>query len=357
MMSERNEIKVLTVGTLSSIYRGSLKGNEAVFFCGNRNSPSRNWSLTIDQVQVILKDREVFVQEESDKSNLGLFRIGVDYGWYYDRTIYDTPKKLENEIYKLLVYSITESVLRVELEITNDSHQVLRKTSKGNSCAYCDKFPDEIQAKQSKIITLTNVENLWRDIHASVCYENANGSICIEVHKTFDRLESTIDTFPIKDLKEQVKIKTNTDIDLSGKVVISDNLVVVGMHNLYDFLNGLHGEIDRDQVETGGSNLFDMMNYNKVGQVFNTRVKLKPYVIVYCKNSKEVRKVYTEAIKNNLQVRVKSGEDTSYEECLETNTVLIDLSRMSKIEEEQETAISTIGPEIILKDALQNWQI
>jgi hypothetical protein len=117
------------------------------------------------------------------------------------------------------------------------------------------------------------------------------------------------------------------------------------MYNLYNFLNKLRDYItDRDQVVMGGSNLFDMIEYNKKRQIFNRRIQLKPYAIVYCKSTEEVQKVFTDAIKNNLPIRVRSGGHDHEGECSGTDVIVIDLSKIDHVSVDNDTNVARIGP-------------
>ena len=341
---DENEIKVLKDATLSSLYVENAEPNDPVFFYRNENEDVKNWSLTYKEVREILESRDVVVREKSDNPNFGVFRIGPKYNWYYSHFIYSTPKKLENEIYKLLVFSMTNAVLLADIEIQNDTHQILTKTNLGEKSVYYDLFPNEISPKESAHVLLDNSINLLRDIHTKVSYENKDGSVTIKICKTFDRFDSKIVAIPKKDLIDQVKVTTNTDIGVSAKIVIAENLVLVAMHNLYNFLNSLRGKISRDQIEIGSSNLFDMMNYNKACQIFNRRIQQKPSAIIYCTSKEEVQTVYINATENDLPIRVRSGGHDHEGECSGTNTIVIDLSRMNTIEVEEATGIATIGP-------------
>ena len=147
--------------------------------------------------------------------------------------------------------------LEVALEIYNDTRQILTKTKEGK---YYSIFPSSIAAKERITIILKGNSK----IEALVTYQNESGSVEIKIDKTTNPFESKIIAIPIKDLVEQVKIDVSDENQLSGKLIIAESLVIVSMYNLYNFLNKLRDYItDRDQVVMGGSNLFDMIEYNK----------------------------------------------------------------------------------------------
>src|SRR3989338_8490364 len=102
----KKDLAVLKTAQLTAQYAVGSDADSPVFFYIN-TSPSIDWSLTYKEVEEILRSRNVSVNEHSDKSNCGLFQIGSKYNWYYLHGLFDTPEALENEIYKLLVYSVT----------------------------------------------------------------------------------------------------------------------------------------------------------------------------------------------------------------------------------------------------------
>ena len=231
--------------------------------------------------------------------------------------------------------------LEVALEIYNDTHQILTKTKEGENNKYYSIFPSSIAAKERITIILKGNGK----IEALVTYQNESGSVEIKIDKTTNPFESKIIAIPIKDLVEQVKIDVSGENQLSGKLIIAESLVIVSMYNLYNFLNKLRDYItDRDQVVMGGSNLFDMIEYNKKRQIFNRRIQLKPYAIVYCKSTEEVQKVFTDAIKNNLPIRVRSGGHDHEGECSGTDVIVIDLSKIDHVSVDNDTNVARIGP-------------
>ena len=235
-----------------------------------------------------------------------------------------------------------ESSIKVSLVIYNDTHQSLTKVKekKGENNPYYDDFPSSIDAKYSKSVKLKGTD----DINTKVVYINADGSVEITINKTTDKFKSNILAIPKKDLVEQVKIDVNEEYQLSGRLIIGESLVIVSMRNLYNFLNSLRDYVtDRDQVVMGGSNLFDMINYNKARQVFNRRIQLKPFAIVYCKSTEEVQRVFLDAKNNNLPIRVRSGGHDHEGECSGTDTIVIDLSRIDHVSVDSE-GIASIGP-------------
>lgn len=231
--------------------------------------------------------------------------------------------------------------LTVSLEIQNDTNHILTKTEKGKNQPYYDYFPLYIHAKEASKPIIELKSDVA--IKATVTYQSSQGNIEIRIHKTSDTYKSDITALAKKDLVEQVNTIKNDDKNLSSKVIIGESLVIAAMHNLYNFLNELRDYMDRNQVVMGGSNLFDMIHYNKARQIFNRRIQLKPYAIVYCKSTEEVRRVFLDAKKNNLPIRVRSGGHDHEGECSGTDTIVIDLSKIHHVRV-QSDGIACIGP-------------
>lgn len=338
------KLDVLSTASLSAEFKEDNKENSAVFFYKNTKDKTLNWSFTKGEVIEILRSRNVSVKEKSDTSTLGLFQIGLRSNWYYSHKLYEVPEELENDIYMLLVYSVSGASLVVELELFNDSNKVLTKVKSDAPNKFYDLFPASIEAKGFAFITLTNEVNNLDDIEVTVAYSNSDGSIQIIVDKSYNRYDSTVKAIATKNLIDEVKITNNTDIHLAAKVIMAQSLVMVNMQNLYNFFNALDGVISRDQIDTPSGNLFDVINYNKARQIFNTRIQLTPFAIVRCKSTEEVQFVYTKAIENNLAVRVRSGGHDHEGECSGTDTILIDTTLMNKVHVDDKTGIATIEP-------------
>lgn len=233
-----------------------------------------------------------------------------------------------------------QTTLTVSLEIQNNTDYVLEKlANEGNSLFY-DVFPKKIPARS--LVTVLFKSN--KNIDVFVNYKSFEGNVAITIHKTPDEYESSINAIPRKDLETQVKITQNNGTRLKGTLLIAESLVIANMRNLYNFLNNLRDYITkRDQVVLGGSNLFDMITYNNARQVFNRRLQLKPFAIVYCECTEEVQKVYLDAINNNLPIRVRSGGHDHEGECSGTDVILIDLSRIDHVNVDNK-GVASIGP-------------
>lgn len=88
----------------------------------------------------------------------------------------------------------------------------------------------------------------------------------------------------------------------------------------------------------------DVIKYYKNAQMFNRRFKENPYIIVYCESSEDVQITYNCARDHNLPIRVRGGGHDHEGESSGTNTVLIDLSKMTTVDIDPETKIAKIGP-------------
>lgn len=235
------------------------------------------------------------------------------------------------------------NVLTAQTKIYNNTNQVLIKTKDSDKNKYYLDFPEKIDAHSEVNLCLRN-EGKDKKIDISVYYENAYGTVELIIHKTANPFESSVSAITKNDLIDDVILLKNTKFELNTKVIIAESLVTVNMRNVYHFLNELKGHIDGDQIEMGGGNLFDMINYAKACQIFNTRLQLRPFVIIYCTSTEEVQRVYKGAISNNLAIRVRSGGHDHEGECSGTDTILIDLSRMNTVEVDRESGVATIGP-------------
>jgi hypothetical protein len=235
------------------------------------------------------------------------------------------------------------NVLTVQLKVYNNTNQVLTKRKDSDKNKYNLDFPEKIDA-HSEVNLCLRSEVKHKKIDSSVYYENEYGTVELTIYKTSNQFESSVNAIAKNDLIDDVIVLKNTKFELDAKVIIAESLVTVNMRNVYHFLNELKGYIDGDQIEMGGGNLFDMINYAKACQIFNTRLQLRPFVIIYCTSTEEVQLVYKRAISNNLAIRLRSGGHDHEGECSGTDTILIDLSRMNKVEVDQKSGIATIGP-------------
>jgi hypothetical protein len=235
------------------------------------------------------------------------------------------------------------NVLTVQIKIYNNTNQVLTKTKDSEKNKYDLDFPDKMDAYSEVNLSLRK-EGKDKKIDLSVCYKNEYGTVEIIIQKTANPFESSISAIATNDLIDDVVLLKNSKFELNAKVIIAESLVTVTMRNVYHFLNELKGHIDGDRIEMGGGNLFDMINYAKACQIFNTRLQLRPFAIIYCTSTEEVQRVYKGAIHNNLAIRVRSGGHDHEGECSGTDTILIDLSRMNTVDVDSESGIATIGP-------------
>jgi hypothetical protein len=76
----------------------------------------------------------------------------------------------------------------------------------------------------------------------------------------------------------------------------------------------------------------EVERYFLASQTFNTRLQQNPLIILYCKSAKHVATAYKIAIKHGIPVRVRAGGHDHEGESSGTNVVLIDVSKMKKIE-------------------------
>jgi len=235
------------------------------------------------------------------------------------------------------------NVLTAQLKIYNNTNQVLTKTKDLEKNKYYLDFPEKIDAHSEVKLCLKN-EVKYKKIDISVYYQNEYGTVELKIYKTSNLFESRVSVIVKNDLIGDVILLKNTKFELDTKVLIAESLVSVNMRNVYHFLNELKEHINRDQIEMGGGNLFDMISYAKACQIFNTRLQLRPFAIIYCISTEEVQRVYKGAMSNNLAIRVRSGGHDHEGECSGTDTILIDLSRMNMVEVDKKSGVATIGP-------------
>jgi hypothetical protein len=91
-----------------------------------------------------------------------------------------------------------------------------------------------------------------------------------------------------------------------------------------------------------GKYRIEVERYFLASQTFNTRLQQNPLIILYCKSAKHVATAYKTAIKYGIPVRVRAGGHDHEGESSGTNVVLIDVSKMKKIEVDA-TGIAKIG--------------
>ncbi len=87
------------------------------------------------------------------------------------------------------------------------------------------------------------------------------------------------------------------------------------------------------EISKNWGNLDEAFVHNENSQIFNRRLQFNPFVIVYCEKTSDVQATYLAAKNNNLPIKVRAGGHDHEGECIGTNVVLIDLSKMSKKEQ------------------------
>jgi len=90
--------------------------------------------------------------------------------------------------------------------------------------------------------------------------------------------------------------------------------------------------------------------YDVKRQVFNRRFQFKPAAIVLCESAEQVSEVLLLAEKFGYEIRVRSGGHDHEGESCETDTIVIDLSKMKKVEVDQELGVARIQPGVIFNE-------
>ncbi|QHI35056.1 6-hydroxy-D-nicotine oxidase [Kordia antarctica] len=235
--------------------------------------------------------------------------------------------------------------LSVTLKIKNTSFEALELTDLVMTDV---NIPSRINVDEEVTIRLES--GAFPVINAAFQYKNRSGSTLITVKKNLDRFNTSIITLSDKDLVDDLAIKENETFISKAELNIGENMIVVNMRNLYNFLNGLRGYLKCDQIQTPGGNLLDEIEYNKASQVFNRRFQPKPFAIIYCESTEDVQRVYKDAIANNLPIRVRSGGHDHEAECSGTDVILLDLSRINHVEVSHNKKFARIGPGNRFKD-------
>jgi hypothetical protein len=96
----------------------------------------------------------------------------------------------------------------------------------------------------------------------------------------------------------------------------------------------------------------DEEDYNEKRQIFNRKFQFRPTVIVFCECSEHVSAVLLIAESFNKDIRVRSGGHDHEGECSGTDTVLIDFSKMNKVELDKDKNVAKIQPGAIFKDLI-----
>ncbi len=235
--------------------------------------------------------------------------------------------------------------LRVSLKIKNTSFEKLTLVSQTGKAK---NIPQSIEVDEE--VTICMESGIFPVIHKTFRYENKSGSTLITIKKNLDKYNTVIVAISSKDLVDDLVIKKNEATISEATLNIGENMIVVNMRNLYNFLNALRGYLKCDQLQTPGGNLLDEIEYNKASQVFNRRFQLKPFAIIYCESTEDVQRVYKEAIANNLPVRVRSGGHDHEAECSGTDVILLDMTRINHVEVSHNKKFARIGPGIRFKD-------
>ncbi|WP_053002321.1 FAD-binding protein [Kordia jejudonensis] len=235
--------------------------------------------------------------------------------------------------------------LSVTIKIRNTSFETLHLKNPEN---YPKHIPTKIPVHEETTICLTN--GLLSVINREFCYENKSGSTTIKVIKNLNRFNTVLTAISEKDLVDDLSIKENVALTTKAELVIGENNVVVNMRNVYNFLNGLRGYLNCDQIQTPEGNLIDQIAYNKASQVFNRRFQLKPFAIIFCESTEDVQRVYKDAIANNLPIRVRSGGHDHEAECSGTDVILLDMTRINHVHVSHDKKYARIGPGIRFKD-------
>lgn len=84
--------------------------------------------------------------------------------------------------------------------------------------------------------------------------------------------------------------------------------------------------------------------FASAAKCFNLRFNYKPWFIVYCKTTEEVRGTYLLAIKEKFPIRIRSGGHDHEAECSGDDTVLIDVSCMDSVSVDGQSGLARIGP-------------
>lgn len=124
--------------------------------------------------------------------------------------------------------------------------------------------------------------------------------------------------------------------------------------NIDSFLKELQQKLPPTiEISTNWGDLDNVYKHNQKSQIFNRRLQFNPFVIVFCEQESDVIVTYKAAKNNNLPIKVRAGGHDHEGECTGTNIVLIDVSKMSKIEQvkiDPITKIAHIPPGIRFQD-------
>lgn len=123
------------------------------------------------------------------------------------------------------------------------------------------------------------------------------------------------------------------------------------LQRLPDLLEKLQSRLSapEKQIQVSTGDWLEQLKFNKHCQIFNRRFKEKPWIIVYCHTEADVQITYELAIDFEIPVRIRAGGHDHEGECTGTNTILIDVSKMDKVQV-NEHGLATIGPGNIFKN-------
>lgn len=118
------------------------------------------------------------------------------------------------------------------------------------------------------------------------------------------------------------------------------------LQSLGDFETTIRGLLPApdEQLISSTGNLTEQVTFNDHCQIFNRRFQEKPWFIVYCRSKDDIKNTYETAINCGFEIRIRAGGHDHEGECTGTNTILIDVSEMKKVEVDQSTGLAKIGP-------------
>jgi len=85
-----------------------------------------------------------------------------------------------------------------------------------------------------------------------------------------------------------------------------------------------------EQLKQLAGDLKHQVEYQKFAQGFNRRFKPRPYFIVYCNSTEEVKATFDVATEKFIPVRIRAGGHDHEGESSGDNLVVIDVSRMKE---------------------------
>lgn len=266
-----------------------------------------------------------------DMGPIGIWEHALNAG-EVRKTFLDSPQLNTKGLLGLVTSKLSAlTSLSAEITLSNTTAQVLKKKPSRSGNIFEKQFPETIAADSRIVIKVTNAGEIWKAIECAVTYENGLGSIEIDLLKTRNQYNSNITAAVKENLIDELNITQNTPITLQATLVVAENLVLAMMKNFYHFLDSVSTKLKRDQIKTAGGNLYDVVDYNKACQIFNLYFELKPLAIIYCESTEDVQFVYKQAIENNLPVRVRSGGHDHEGECMGTDTIVLDMTRIDHV--------------------------